>query len=189
MVRVRPNNLVAIREFKEQGQPYHLGVNEGRGDPLRISAIQALGAFGPEAAEAVPDLIAALGDEDVRVRWFAAEALGMIGPHAKVAVPALIVLLQSRDVATGNAKWSDGQNAEAPLRLIAVVALGLIGREARAAIPDLLAALSGPDSRSAPRPHGHSGRSARSPVPRSPSSPGCGVEAAAYRSANAPATH
>jgi HEAT repeat protein len=72
-----------------------------------------LGEIGPAAKEAVPDLIAALKDqeEDVRsnpadpllkdlgghVRRAAARALGRIGPAAKEAVPDLIAALKDQD--------------------------------------------------------------------------------------------
>ena len=65
------------------GIPFHafqedqvLGRNNQGDDPLRIAAIRALGGFGREAAGAVPQLVRALGDDDLRVRWFAIEALG-----------------------------------------------------------------------------------------------------------------
>ena len=56
----------------------------------RVSAAQSLGWFGPAAAEAVPELVQALADEDVRQE--AAITLGKIGPGAKVAVPALTAM-------------------------------------------------------------------------------------------------
>ena len=57
---------------------------------LRAYAARGLGLLGPEAAAAVPDLIAALHDKDEWVRSAAAGALGGIGPEARAAVPALI---------------------------------------------------------------------------------------------------
>ena len=57
---------------------------------LRAYAARGLGLLGPEAAAAVPDLIAALHDKDEWVRSAAADALGGIGPEARAAVPALI---------------------------------------------------------------------------------------------------
>ncbi|MDH3742104.1 MAG: HEAT repeat domain-containing protein [Hyphomicrobiales bacterium] len=54
--------------------------------------VQALGWFGPAAADAVPELIEALGNEHKGVRKEAAIALGKIGPGAKAAVPALTAI-------------------------------------------------------------------------------------------------
>jgi hypothetical protein len=77
---------------------------------VRILAIRSLARIGPEAQEAVPALIAALGDRrpvdpfdepgtTLGMDWAvwpayreAAEALGAIGPDAKDAVPALLRL-------------------------------------------------------------------------------------------------
>ena len=135
---------------------------------MRIAAIRALGGFGREAAEAVPQLVRALGDDDPRVRWFAIEALGLIGPEAKDAVPALVEALRSRDLAYALASEDSDALKDGPIRLIAAFALGRIGPDARAAIPDLIAALSGPDSRvrgEAARALGLIGPEARAAVP------------------------
>lgn len=55
----------------------------------QLSAVRALGWFGPAAAAAVPDLIEALDNGQSTVRKEAIMALGKIGPDAKSAVPAL----------------------------------------------------------------------------------------------------
>jgi HEAT repeat protein len=157
-----------IRSFEEAGQPYVLGPNKKQGDPLRIAAIQALGSFGPEAAQAVPELIRALRDEDRRVRWFAAEALGLIGPDAESAVPALIEALRSDAVATGDAGDDGDAVKDGPVRLMAAFALGKVGPAARAVVPELIAALSGPDSRvrgAAAQTLGQMGPAAREAIP------------------------
>ncbi len=59
---------------------------------IRMNAAQTLGRFGPAAAVAVPNLIAALADEFEDVRKYAAIALGKIGPEAKDAIPALTAM-------------------------------------------------------------------------------------------------
>jgi HEAT repeat protein len=54
---------------------------------IRREAARALGEIGPEAKEAVPELIEALNDEDMDL--IALCALGRIGPAARAAVPAM----------------------------------------------------------------------------------------------------
>jgi HEAT repeat protein len=63
----------------------------------RADACAALGSAGPNAAPAVPDLIATLKDSDALVRRLAAYALGEIGPAASQAVPALQATLNDSD--------------------------------------------------------------------------------------------
>ena len=145
-------DLIQFRPFADRGQYYFLGPSRKGGDPLRIAALQALGAFGRAAAPAVPALVDALRDPDLRIRWFAIETLALIGPEAKAAVPKLIEALRSKDVAEagmlrGLGTFMFRQMDDGPIRLIAAEALGRIGPEAKAAVPDLIAALDGPDSR------------------------------------------
>src|SRR5947209_8148010 len=67
-------------------------------DPaLRREAVQAVGNMGPEAAEAVPDLVRALKDPDAGVRRQAAKALGNIGPAAREASVPLAEAMMDTD--------------------------------------------------------------------------------------------
>jgi HEAT repeat protein len=113
-------------------------------EPSRVAAIVALGRFGPEAAQAVPDLIDALHSSDHRVRAHAAEAIALIGPAAKAAVPDLIEWLGTRDdPGNGWVVYPDAQGGWRILqsRVMPIVALGRIGPESRAAVPALILAL------------------------------------------------
>jgi HEAT repeat protein len=60
-----------------------------RGYASRACAASLLAELGPAAAQAVPALMTALGDEHAAVRVQAAIALGEIGQAALPAVPAL----------------------------------------------------------------------------------------------------
>ncbi len=64
---------------------------------VRLQATVALAFIGPEAETAVPQLVAALKDNNVAVRRGAARALGQIGPGAAGAVSALIEALQDTE--------------------------------------------------------------------------------------------
>jgi hypothetical protein len=57
---------------------------------IRREGATGLGKMGAEAAAAVPDLIAALDDDDFWVSEYAIDALGAIGADAESAIPALI---------------------------------------------------------------------------------------------------
>jgi len=60
--------------------------------------IEAIGALGPEAKDAVPALIDLLGNTANVSREKAARALGQIGPGAKAAIPALVELAKEQYV-------------------------------------------------------------------------------------------
>ncbi|MFC1791358.1 HEAT repeat domain-containing protein [Gemmatimonadota bacterium] len=64
---------------------------------VRVFAIKVLGWYGPDAQEALPDLINALDHEEWTTRATAAAALGWMGPVARDAIPALTTLLQDED--------------------------------------------------------------------------------------------
>ena len=84
---------------------------------VRLRAADALRRMGQAAKDAVPALIRALRDKELKVSFDATRALGQIGP---VAVPTLIRALRHPDVT---------------VHPFAVLALGLIGPEAKASVP------------------------------------------------------
>ncbi len=64
---------------------------------LRLNAVQALGAMGPEAKSQIPHLTAALKDSDPAVASAAAAALAGMGDDAQAAVPTLRELAAGKD--------------------------------------------------------------------------------------------
>src|SRR5207249_2202422 len=66
-------------------------------DDHYAAAVQGLIVLGPDAAPAVPALIALLNNTDPGVRGAAASALGAIKPEPERAVPALIQHLNETD--------------------------------------------------------------------------------------------
>lgn len=63
----------------------------------RVKAIDDLAAIGQNAKPAMDALLAAIGGDNVRVRWHAARALGAIGEDALPALPTLVGLLKDAD--------------------------------------------------------------------------------------------
>ncbi len=84
-----------------------------------------------DVRSALPELTAALRDEDPDVRGWSAQAVGMIGAEARSAVPALIRLLR---------------DAEEGPRNSACIGLRGIGPAASSALPALRQALSDPSA-------------------------------------------
>jgi HEAT repeat protein len=84
-------------------------------EDVRKTAVEVLGNVGPEAKEAVPDLVEAANDKYIAVREAAVRVLGKIGPDAVAAVSALIKVLQD--------------DVDVDVRSSAAVALGNIGHQ------------------------------------------------------------
>jgi HEAT repeat protein len=97
----------------------------------RARAARDLGRLGWLACDAIPALVRAAADDDLKVREAAAQAVGQMGPEA---LPALQRFLQHDD------KY---------VRRQAVWALGRLGPLARPALPDLCSALRDGDPRTA----------------------------------------
>ena len=74
-------NVEGLRDKLRQG-----------GRPERIEAVKSLAVFGALSVDAIPDLIAALEDENNTLRRNAIKTLGRIGPPAIAALPALEAL-------------------------------------------------------------------------------------------------
>ena len=94
---------------------------------VRRAAVQALGALGPSASDAVPDLIEAAKSGEVGLQIEAELALGQIGAAPETAVPTLVEALQRSD--------------QPAVQYQAARALGLFGEEAEIAKPELQAAM------------------------------------------------
>ena len=78
---------------KEAGVLALIRVLDDRDPKVRVAAVKALGAVGPDAKQATPGLIQSLndrsGDGYDTVQESAVRTLGAIGPDAKQAVPML----------------------------------------------------------------------------------------------------
>ena len=98
----------------------------------RLAALEILGAIGPKAKAAVPDVIAALSASDAEFRSDAAMALGRMGGEAADAVPQLLKMLE-------------GPASEPSDRYAAAFALGRAGAVAKAALPTLREITAGKD--------------------------------------------
>ena len=93
----------------------------------RLAAVRAFGELAAEAAPAVPDLIARLGDAPLQSA--AMEALGKIGAPAAPAVPRLLEI---------------AQNSANDVRATALTTFAGIGHAAAPALPMIYAALRDP---------------------------------------------
>ncbi|MEV5577390.1 HEAT repeat domain-containing protein [Streptomyces parvus] len=98
------------------------GAPEYRGEWLRSAALRALGAFGPAAREAVPELRALIRRPGTASATEAAEALWAVSGDADAVLPVLIEGLQSDQVHD---------------RRSAAVALGALGPRAAVVAPRL----------------------------------------------------
>lgn len=95
----------------------------------QYAAMQALGALGPDAAEAVPELVPMLNNPQFGVRAAAASTLGSIGRAARPAVPGLKAMLQE---------------ARPEMRILAADALSRIDLDVSAALALLCDAFPDP---------------------------------------------
>ncbi|HVK17598.1 MAG TPA: HEAT repeat domain-containing protein [Fimbriiglobus sp.] len=99
---------------------------------VRKQAFLAIGAIGPDAEDAVPDVARLLTDDpDEDIRTYASVAMIKMAPSTKTAVPALIQALTDKHM---------------QVRQNAVSALGRLRTDARAAVPALIAAMKDPEN-------------------------------------------
>jgi HEAT repeat protein len=98
--------------------------------PVRRAAVDALRKL--KAPAALPLYVAALEEDDLHERMWAAAGLGAMGPAAKDAVPALAAVL----------RLDRGGRDYGP-RVEALAALTRVGRDAGAAVPALVEVLAG----------------------------------------------
>lgn len=149
---------VLVKLGPEALQPTIGALRDGKTTQQKAGAIAALSRFGPAAAEAVPLLIAALGDGASEVRWHAAQTLSKIGPAARESLGALRTAQQDTDervrIEATNALLKIGVSGKEAVPLLieqlqndrwerahAAKALGELGADAGAAVPALAAAL------------------------------------------------
>lgn len=145
--RVRVAAVGALGNVGEEAIPILIETLRHEQLTIRSRAVDALAANGPKAKPAVPALIKALEDEQVREK--VAYALAQMGKEAKAAVPALIKTLQDQKPevrrAAGSALSAIGPDAVRALadalqskdplaRKAAANALGSFGRDAQSAV-------------------------------------------------------
>ncbi|HEX9046619.1 MAG TPA: HEAT repeat domain-containing protein, partial [Verrucomicrobiae bacterium] len=103
-------------------QTIYLATNADVG--VQMQTIQALGRRGPRASEAIPALIAKLGDANEVIRMVAAQNLGLIAQQPNLTVPALSRALRDSSFI---------------VRSESIKALAKFGWKARETVPTLLA--------------------------------------------------
>lgn len=156
-VRRRNRAVDALVQYGPAQIPAIIKVIEDQSlDGARLSAAQALGAFGAKAEAAVPALVVALKDRKWNGRDGAAMALGRIAQRSDEAVPALLEALQNDPDETVRAATAEALgkigNTDNPVvtalanalndkatnvRAEAAEALQRLGPKAQAALPAL----------------------------------------------------
>jgi hypothetical protein len=63
----------------------------------RVLAVDSIADLGQNALPALDDLVKALSDENIRLRWHAARAIGRVGEDAFPVLPKVIALLKDAD--------------------------------------------------------------------------------------------
>jgi HEAT repeat protein/lysophospholipase L1-like esterase len=129
---------------------------EQEASPAQAVAARVVAAMGPAAREAVPSLVAAIGESDDVTRSAIALALAQIGPDARAAVPALLAVMAGQGEARFRAVEAVGlirdpsavtalcdalRDPAGDMRWQAARALGRIGPAAHPCAPSLLKAL------------------------------------------------
>ena len=120
------SSAVSLRkiETRDHGEVEALiALMTSKDQEVSCGSIWALGAFGNDAAAAVPPLLVLLNTADPQTAALIARTLGLIGPAAQRAIPRIIALLDSDNPLT--VQFSEE-------------ALGRFGTNAAAAIPKLL---------------------------------------------------
>ena len=133
MLKDSPPEVVAdsLRALAAVGQPAVPGmIRMLRYEEVRPLVARVLAQLGPQAAEAVPALTAALAESPPETQREILFALGSIGPASQSAVPTIAHLLK---------------NENPKVRYSAVYALGRIGPAAAAAAPAVRANLASED--------------------------------------------
>jgi hypothetical protein len=148
-----------------RGEPLSFYVSHLNSSPsaMQADAIRMIGAFGPDAAPALHDLVKELADPDPEVRAAAAWALAQVGPGAAEAAFAVARLLSDENTQVREcaalALGSMGKGAAAAVpglaaalkdpaptvRMTVALALGRMGKDAKSAVPALVAALQVPN--------------------------------------------
>ena len=114
---------------KYEGKPLEYWVErlqQAENDKDRDSAAEALRAFGPDAASALPTLIEMLADHSLSYRTRVVGIVAAIGPKAKDARPVIVKLIRDKKTA-----WYDGS-------VDAVVAISDGAKDAASALVPLL---------------------------------------------------
>jgi HEAT repeat protein len=115
-----------VASSKEEEAAAHTKVlKESTDSKAKTAAAEEIGRLGAikksYAVEAVPYLIKALKDKDVKLRSVAAVSLGRVDPPAETAVPALVELLKN--------------DKEIPVKVAAMQGLMHMGPNAKEAVP------------------------------------------------------
>lgn len=154
--QVRDQAIDALLQYGPEQIPPLVRVAADKSNPTaRLSAIRALGAFGPQAAEAIPVLVEALEDQSWDGRDAAAEALGLIKQVTPEVLAALVRALHDPDErvrmasarALGRCRVGDPAaiegltqvlgDSDMNVQLAAIEALAEIGPPAKASLAEL----------------------------------------------------
>jgi HEAT repeat protein len=108
----KTTNLPPISSVPSDLQPFVSGLLDKKNSDMRWQAARELGLRGADSAPAIPYLVAALKDEEEKVRLFAVLALGEIGPLARKAIPELEEMVETE---------RDGELRRATVRALAQI--------------------------------------------------------------------
>lgn len=151
VVRAATDALGRIHSHPDTVLPSLVQLLKHKSAPVQITAVRAIGDFGPVAKSLAPLMISQLADSKIMLRVAAAEALGKIGDDSPSVIDALVKALSDSNgtltVRAANALSQIGAPAVPALvkllsnenyRKLVVEVIGEMGENAESAVPALL---------------------------------------------------